>query len=285
MLASAFSLLLQFNSHFPYRRPTPSPLRSALLSRREGRGAGAKSSARRNAGTGESGESRLKGAFEFFSFLSCFHSRALRLSTATFFFSTSTTLIPLLNRHQIKKNSQEALPPWRRRPPRDPQVPALDRAADQEAAFREAGVFFPPLLCFLRPTTPGFSKTCSSFSEEVSFLPTQLTKTKKNAHDQPAPNSSSGARDHQWRGPGAVPMDSRGAAGAAGGKWCLFFLSFFFLCFPLVVLALLSFPLMLFFFSLSLSLSLNDEKNKRRRRTLSCTCSRTPTCARSTPSA
>jgi hypothetical protein len=35
------------------------------------------------------------------------------------------------------------------------------------------------LLCFLRPTTPGFSKTCSSFSEEVSFLPTQLTKTKK----------------------------------------------------------------------------------------------------------
>lgn len=94
---SALSLALPFISirfFFPYRRPTPSPLRFALFPLREGRGAGAKSSAERDAGTGESGESRLKGAFGVFSFLSSFSIRALLRAFNRhffFFFSTSTS--------------------------------------------------------------------------------------------------------------------------------------------------------------------------------------------------
>ena len=152
-LARSLFLISFIQCGFPYRRPTPSPLRFALLPLREGRGAGAKSSARRNAGTGESGESRLKGAFEVF-FYSFPFARYFRELNRHFFSSSSSTStstsLPLslsltlshslsfLLSH-IKKtfpNSQEAVPPGRRRPPRDPQVPALDRAADQEAAVR-----------------------------------------------------------------------------------------------------------------------------------------------------
>ena len=64
-----------------------------------------------------------------------------------FFFSLSTSTSTSLSSSSLlffsyshfNDSSQEAIPPGGRRPPRDPQVPALDGAADQEAAVREAG--------------------------------------------------------------------------------------------------------------------------------------------------
>ena len=83
---SVSARLSQFSIRFfPYRRPSPSPPRSALLPRREGRGVGAKSSAGRGAGTGESWESRLKGAFGSLFILFQLSIRAPQLNRHFFF--------------------------------------------------------------------------------------------------------------------------------------------------------------------------------------------------------
>ena len=118
-------------------------------------------------------------------------------------------------------------------------------------------MFFPPLLCFLRPTTPGFSKTCSSFSEEVSFLPTQLTKTKKtpttNPHQTPpqAREITNGVAPEPFRWTAEALLALQEVSGA------FFFFPFFFFA-SLSSSSLCSLFLSCSFFSLSLSLSLSQ---------------------------
>ena len=219
----------------PLRRPAPPALRSAFFSLREGRGERAKSPARRAGGESEERGRRWRGAKRnaevLFSFFLPF---ARRFSTATFFPSSSSSSLFLFLSLSLSltrslfpssqtpfpppspSNSQETLPPRGRGPARDPQVPALDRAADQEAAVCEAGEEF--FLFSFACSKSGFFRSLS-----LSLQPLSKTPPSPPSHYPP------GARDHQRRGPGTLPVDGRGAAGAAGGEGVFLpFVAFFF---------------------------------------------------------
>ena len=144
--------------------------------------------------------------------------------------------------------------------------------------------FFPLCFAFFVQRRRAFPKRALLSLKRSLFFQRNSRKQKKtpttNPHQTPpqAREITNGVAPEPFRWTAEALLALQEVSGA------FFFFPFFFFA-SLSSSSLCSLFLSCSFFFLSLSLSLNDEKNKRRRRTLSCTCSRTPTCARSTPSA